>query len=78
MLSPDWPPIYIEAVSQRNTNAASAQLRHLGRNTVAIASSKSQGNSLKSFSKWQRRKSALGGHQARQMRSYTVAASLLA
>ena len=39
MLNPDWPPIYIEAVSKRNTSAASAQLRHLGRSTIAIASS---------------------------------------
>ena len=36
---PDWPPIYIDAISKRNTSAASEQLRHLGRSTIAIASS---------------------------------------
>ena len=39
MLNPDWPPIYIETVSKRNTSAASAQLGHLGRSPIAIASS---------------------------------------
>ena len=39
MLNPDWYPIYIKAVSKRNTSAATAQLRHQGRNTIATATS---------------------------------------
>ena len=36
---PDFQLIYREAVSKRNISAVSAQLRHLGRSTIAIVSS---------------------------------------
>ena len=36
---PGFPAVYIKAAPKRNISAVSAQLRHLGRSTIAIASS---------------------------------------
>ena len=50
MLNPDCSPIYTEAVSKRNTSAASSKLRHLDCSTTAVVSSYAQRKcSLKHF-----------------------------